>query len=736
MQKELFDNDFTDIYVTESDDGATHFCYRTGMTVYEEAFDKNRLTAAGWNDSGTPLNVLEGCPERLEYDSFSRPWCFDVEADGECLSYDWELEGFKKSEEINEIGSRLLHGVVSLKSLVRPLRVEVHTILSGSAIFTRYLKIFNDSDKPVRLNRIVPICGGLEIFYDWPSFADGEKDGGGIYSLGYMANPHFCCEGDFRFKELRPGITGFGGRYDRDRHRYPAFMLKNGPLGHIWFAQLAFSGGYEFTFDLDADYVPGGINGRNSRADASLSFSMALAAPSPLYVLAPGEAFTTPDIYIGRVHGDLDDAVNMMHRHLRKCVFTHVSPKENLATVGAGIGPERAMTKEAIFHTIDTAAAVGAESLIIDAGWYCKEGEEGRKWGDLVGSWRPDKDKYGEDFREIRERCRGKGLRFGLWMECERMGKDTPIAKEHPEWYQKRWLRGADTTVIDMTDPDAAAWVRSEIERVIEEYDIDLFRLDYNIGYPSSICRTEVSGTRESSYLKYYEAVYSMFDSLRKKYPRVIFENCAGGGGRCDLGMIRHFDHTWVSDHQIPPRSVSITNGMTMVIPPERVDRLISGMNGHLMGSLDFTVRSAIFGKPTTNTFNPCGSEMNEAELSFVKRNFELYKDFIRPYMSDGYIFHHTPELRGFQPKGHCVIERSSTDGAKGVIGVFNLADVRDENVTVRPRGMLPGKRYEVTFDNSRSTVKIDGFEAINGGLKLRLPGSMTSEMIIYAETE
>jgi len=68
----------------------------------------------------------------------------------------------------------------------------------------------------------------------------------------------------------------------------------------------------------------------------------------------------------------------------------------------------------------------------------------------------------------------------------------------------------------------------------------------------------------------------------------VIFENCAGGGGRTDIGMVKRFGHTDVTDWQIAPRSFTITNGMTMALPPEYVDRLLGGQSGQTTAEYDF----------------------------------------------------------------------------------------------------------------------------------------------------
>ena len=488
MQKDLFNNNYKDIYLNEDKNGLPVFCYRTGMTVYEEIFDNHRLVSAGWNNSGTPLNVLEGMPFRLHFDEFTEPWAFEVEVNGESLNYDWEYVCFEKREEyIETTNTETLHGIITLRSKIYPLEVEVHTILSGSAVFTRYITLKNKSEERMKINKLIPMSGGMEIMYDWDQFVDGEKEKYKVFSLGYMDTDKQCSEGAFRWHDMQDGGKSLYGRYRGDRFLYPMFMIRNNAMGHIYFAQMAFTGGFEININYDAGQQTNGIDIKGDKADAKIDFKMAVAGPAPLLVLEAGEEFKSPEIYIGRVQGDLDDAVNMMHKHVRSCVFTLEEPKENIATVGAGIGPERAMTPEAIFHTMDTAIMVGAESCIIDAGWNCEAGREGPDWARRAGDWFPDPVKHGDNFKSIRERCHANGLKFGMWMEVERIAKGTETGKLHPEWFQTKFLGDEKSEVIDMTNPEAAAWAESQIEKLINEYGIDLFRLDFNVHHKSSI---------------------------------------------------------------------------------------------------------------------------------------------------------------------------------------------------------------------------------------------------------
>ena len=160
-------------------------------------------------------------------------------------------------------------------------------------------------------------------------------------------------------------------------------------------------------------------------------------------------------------------------------------------------------------------------------------------------------------------------------MDAERIGNESQILAQHPEWlataYDKVTPLG---NMLDLTQPAVAQWMEDQISRVIEENELDFFRLDYNVPGTGPGAQHVREGFVESSYWRYYEALYTVYERLRAKFPEVIFENCAGGGGRTDLGMVRRFSHTWVTDWQIAPRAFTITNGMTMALPPEYVDRL------------------------------------------------------------------------------------------------------------------------------------------------------------------
>ena len=56
-------------------------------------------------------------------------------------------------------------------------------------------------------------------------------------------------------------------------------------------------------------------------------------------------------------------------------------------------------------------------------------------------------------------------------------------------------------------------------------------------------------GYFENCDWRYNERFQAMYERLRRRFPDVVFENCASGGGRTDLGAVKYFCHTWITDN-------------------------------------------------------------------------------------------------------------------------------------------------------------------------------------------
>lgn len=686
--------------------------YRSALVVYEESLIKGRFVGRGWNGSGF-VNFYDG---RLDPNQSAMPQSFWVEIDGQLLASDWEWGGFEKTAGP---GADAWHTVITLKHGIRPVTVKVHTCIDGTPILTRWLAVTNTGGQPAALATACSWSGYLQKTNRWQSHLG--KSGLALYSIGYFADAGWGNEGAFAWYDLPAAGYRVDGRYRRERHRHPMFILRNNATGEHFIGQLAWSGGYSFEFDLDT-------GGACTDQAARLAFRAGPDAPAPQRVIEPGETIATPEMHLGLVFGDLDAAVQAMHDHLRRSVFPP-QPRGRGGWVESGIGPELEITPEQVTHAITAAADFGAEVFFIDASWYAPPCAN---WFSTVGDWQVNHQRFPAGLKPFRDLAHQKGMLWGLWMDAERLGRESGMAQAHPEWLAAAYdgeKRLSD--LLDLTNPVVAAWMEAQIVRVIEENDLEFFRLDHNVGGMGPGIKVQRHGFQESGYWRYYEALYAVYARLRQRFPNVIFENCAGGGGRTDIGLVRHFSHTWVTDWQIAPRSFSITNGMTMALPPEYIDRLLGGQSGHTTAEFDFQARLVLFVRPTIGYSYPVGSDWNPLMLERMRHFVGLYKDFIRPFMSTSRIYHHTPVVASPDPQGWGVLELTSADRTRGMCGLFQLSAPTQSEYRLRWRGLDETRTYRLTFDNSGHHCRVNGFTLMHEGLTIRLEGALTSELLL-----
>ena len=690
--------------------------YRSAMTGYEEGLADGIYAALGWNGSGYSAwtRNLPG-PAVLATAEFAEPQAFALEVDGQSLCSHWQLAGFDKHEE-----EKGLHAVVTLRHAVRSAEVQVHTLLDGTAILTRWISVTNTGDGPLALGRVAPLSGGLHVVPRWRDHVHG----GTPYRLGYPEYSAILHEGGFRWHDLPNAGYYVGSRFLRKRHRHPMFVLEDRATGAHFVCQLAWSGGYRFVFDLNSEGT-----------DAHLWFQALMDAPAPLRVVAPAETVNSAEVHIGMLFGDLDDCVNAMHEHVRRSVMQPQARGRGL-WIESGIGPEEVMSQDAVLHHADAAAGIGAEVFFIDASWYSPP-DETERWFARVGDWQANAERYPMGIDGIRDHVHAKGMLFGLWMEPERFGVDSGAFAEHSDWctvgYDGR-VRGevaGGGGMVDLAKPDAAAWVEAQMAGVIERYQLDFFRLDFNATTASPFSCNERDGYLENSDWRYHEAFYATMERLRARFPEVIFEACASGGGRTDLGTVRAFCHTWVTDWQRAPRSFAITNGMTMCLPPEHVDRLLNGQDGFTTASLDFQVRLLLFVRPTIGSATQLGFTPNSVQIARIRHAVELYKEFVRPMLPSSRIFHHTPEMIGPDPKGTGILEVASRERDRAMMGLFQLSDPDHEERRVRFRGLDASGAYRVTLDTGGECFEADGRTVTMDGLTVRLGRALTSELLL-----
>ena len=99
-------------------------------------------------------------------------------------------------------------------------------------------------------------------------------------------------------------------------------------------------------------------------------------------------------------------------------------------------------------------------------------------------------------------------------------------------------------------------------------------------------------------------------------------------------------------------------------------------------------------------------------------------------------IYHHTPEHAGLEPSGWGALELARSDRKRGIAGVFRLSDPAEPAYTLRLKGVNPGWKYKVQFDNEGTTATCDGYQLKYEGVTIHLDGPLTSQLLLMEAEE
>ena len=690
--------------------------YTTGLTIYDEALIAGRwvgryLAANGFAE--VEENVVAGLD--LAHQAHLPTQAFDLTIDGQAMHFGWRMVETGEQPP-DRPGTR--HAVVTLAHLLRPVVVRIHTVLDGGPVLERWLEITNTGEQPAALVAVAPWGGVLMRVRGGGSHGALPGHDGHLFSIGRFVDPAWGNEGDFVWESLPWGTLRLEGRRGRSGRPAPFFIIRNEATGELAIGELGWSGNWSIECTCEEDQATGA---------AWLAWWAGPQAPAPMRVLAVGETVATPTMHLGYLHGDLDDAVQAMHAHVRSSVILpQPEGRADRVVYNHWSYARHELSEPVLLHEIDVAHAVGAELFIVDAGWF---GHSGSNWVTTVGDWEAG-DRLPNGLEPIFGHARARGLLYGLWMDAERIGPESRIAREHPDWLLQRDGMPVGSA-LDLLNSAAAAWLEGEINRLVDRYDLDLFRLDYNTDVGEGGYRMH-AGYYENSLWRHYEVLYGIFDRLHARRPDLLLENCASGGGRTDLGLLRRFHYTWITDWPALPRSIKIFNGMTLALPPEACDRNAGvGQDGHLQGDLTTQIRSCLLGHFTLTGIYPPGERGDAAHLAHIRRLVVLYKERIRPWLRTSRVYHHTPLLRGREPGGWCAIELIAADRQHGAAGIFRLAGPGESEYSFRPRGLDLSRRYRVTYDNSGQSSEWAGAALMEHGLTVRLDRPLASELLL-----
>lgn len=244
--------------------------------------------------------------------------------------------------------------------------------------------------------------------------------------------------------------------------------------------------------------------------------------------------------------------------------------------------------------------------------------------------------------------------------------------------------------MLDLSRPEVFVHVLGQITAVLSAYADDYVKWDHNrdlleAGSAALGGAAAVHGQTT--------AFYTLLDTLRGEHPDVVWESCAFGGGRVDLGVLEKVQRVWTSDMTgrcRPPADPALDHAAG---GPGVVGAHVSSPTSHTTGrtlGLDFRAGTALFGSfGIERDLTDAGDHELRQLSSWVQR----FKRF-RPLLHSGRV------TSGVQRPGRAHARGRGGRRFAGSTGHVQLDEAsHNRGVWVRVQWLDPTESYELRWE-------------------------------------
>lgn len=426
-------------------------------------------------------------------------------------------------------------------------------------------------------------------------------------------------EAHVRRGPLRQGLQGVRSARGASGHGQVPFLalVDRGTTedhGLAYGFTLVYSGDFAATCEVDMH--------ENTRVDLGINpFDFS-------WRLGEGEHFDAPEAIMTVCDDGLNELSQRFHVFLSDCLvpsrFAHT---ERPVVLNSWEAAYFDFDGQSLLALARRAAAVGAELFVLDDGWF---GAQRDDVSTAMGDWFPNEAKLGCTLDELIGQIRALGLDFGLWFEPEMVAQDSELFREHPQWRME--VPGREPQCIrseyalDLARSDVQDHLISTLSGLLDKYEISYVKWDMNRNL-TDLYSDSLPPQRQSEVThRYILGVYRVLDEVTSRHRDVLFESCAGGGGRFDAGMLAYTSQTWASDDTDAIARLRTQEGFSYVFPPATMSCHVSAVPNHQLGRITPMATRVAVAQQGILGYELNLLDQDDEELAEVKRDVEIYK--------------------------------------------------------------------------------------------------------------
>lgn len=373
------------------------------------------------------------------------------------------------------------------------------------------------------------------------------------------------------------------------------------------------------------------------------------------WVLEPGERFEAPEAVMTYSKEGCNGMSGNMHRFVREHIVRGVWKKKlRPVLLNSWEACYFDISEQKLLRLAKAGKEAGIELFVMDDGWFGERDDDAHSLGD----WQPNLKKLPGGISGLAEKIKALGLSFGIWVEPEMVNVSSRLYQEHPEWVieipGKPHSEGRNQRILDLTNEAVQNFIIEKMSDVFSSADISYVKWDMNRTFSDYFSGNLPPERQQETAHRYILGLYRCMRELTRRFPQILFEGCAAGGNRFDLGILCYFPQIWASDNTDAFCRAEIQNGYSYGYPLSVIGAHVSSCPNHQtlrMTPLETRFAVAAFGVLGYEC-NFC--DMSKEELAAVKAQISIYREW-RKVLLTGDFYRGRSFLEGNVTEWTCV---------------------------------------------------------------------------------
>lgn len=559
--------------------------------------------------------------------------------------------------------------VIELMDKATGLQAELlYTIFEKGGIIARSARFLNKGTEDLFLGSAMSLCMDLpDCEYEWIQFS------------GAWARERYP-----KVRRLEQGIQSVGSMRGNSSHNHNPFVILKRPSadefqGEAIGFSLIYSGNFLAQAEVDAYHTTRVLLGIHPAGFQ--------------WKLEPEESFQTPEAVMVYTDQGLNHLSQTYHKlYQKRLARGYWRDRTRPILINNWEATYFNFTEEKLIEIAKKAKSCGVEMFVLDDGWFGARSSERAGLGD----WTANPDRLPNGITGLAEKIEDLGMKFGLWFEPEMVNPDSDLYRQHPDWIiaapDRKPSHGRFQYVLDFSRKAVVDYIYGMMAKILSEAKVSYIKWDMNRSITECYSGALPADRQGEVYHRYILGVYDLYERLTSRFPHVLFESCASGGGRFDPGMLYYAPQAWTSDDTDAVERLKIQFGTSYCYPVSSMGSHVSVTPNHQLNR-----NTPLRTRANTAYFGTFGYELDlnvltEEEQEEVKAQTAFMKEY-RNLIQFGTFYRLKSPFEGNITAWMAVSE----DQTEAIVGWYRVLNgVNMPYTRLRLEGLDPEKSYHV----------------------------------------